>query len=74
MVQYDLFHNALDVLHMVSLVPDGRKLIVNVTLSDGCAGVGVILDVAELVKYSYPGVKHAKYWPHFNKYAHFSNC
>ncbi|GAB2276066.1 hypothetical protein Dimus_010807 [Dionaea muscipula] len=42
---HDLLQYALGVLHIVTLVPYSRKLIVNATLSNDRVGVAVILDV-----------------------------
>lgn len=43
---HDLLQYALGVLHIVTLVPYSRKLIVNVTLSNNRVGIAVILDAA----------------------------
>ena len=43
---HDLAQYALGVLHIVSLVPYSRKLIVNATLSNDRVGMAVILDTA----------------------------
>ncbi|KAA8521008.1 hypothetical protein F0562_011704 [Nyssa sinensis] len=43
---HDLLQYALGVLHIVSLVPYSRKMIVNVTLSNDRVGIAVILDAA----------------------------
>lgn len=43
---HDLAQYALGVLHVVTLVPYGRKLIVNATLSNDRVGMAVILDAA----------------------------
>ncbi|KAE8688112.1 DDB1- and CUL4-associated factor-like protein 1 [Hibiscus syriacus] len=43
---HDLLQYALGVLHIVTLVPISRKMIVNATLSNNRAGIAVILDAA----------------------------
>ncbi|KAL8156698.1 hypothetical protein AgCh_001704 [Apium graveolens] len=43
---HDLIQYALGVLHIVTLVPYSRKLIVNATLSNDRVGIAVILDAA----------------------------
>ncbi|KAG0453477.1 hypothetical protein HPP92_024781 [Vanilla planifolia] len=43
---HDLAQYALGVLHIVTLVPYGRKLIVNATLSNDRVGMAIILDAA----------------------------
>ncbi|GAB4837651.1 hypothetical protein Ancab_002501 [Ancistrocladus abbreviatus] len=43
---HDLLQYALGVLHIVTLVPYSRKLIVNATLSNDRVGIAVILDAA----------------------------
>lgn len=43
MLQY-----ALGVLHIVTLVPSSREMIVNVTLSNNRVGIAVILDAANI--------------------------
>ncbi|GMI88478.1 DDB1-CUL4 associated factor 1 [Hibiscus trionum] len=43
---HDLLQYALGVLHIVTLVPVSRKMIVNATLSNDRAGLAVILDAA----------------------------
>ncbi|OMO61923.1 hypothetical protein CCACVL1_23143 [Corchorus capsularis] len=43
---HDLLQYALGVLHIVTLVPVSRKMIVNATLSNNRAGIAVILDAA----------------------------
>ncbi|XP_039018423.1 DDB1- and CUL4-associated factor homolog 1-like isoform X1 [Hibiscus syriacus] len=43
---HDLLQYALGVLHVVTLVPISRKMIVNATLSNNRAGIAVILDAA----------------------------
>ncbi|KAK7352776.1 hypothetical protein VNO80_18204 [Phaseolus coccineus] len=45
---HDLLQYALGVLHIVTLVPSSRKMIVNVTLSNNRVGVAVILDAANI--------------------------
>ena len=51
MLQY-----ALGVLHIVTLVPYSRKLIVNATLSNNRVGIAVILDAANGAGYVEPEV------------------
>ncbi|KAL2346826.1 hypothetical protein Fmac_000826 [Flemingia macrophylla] len=46
---HDLLQYALGVLHIVTLVPSSRKMIVNVTLSNNRVGIAVILDAANIV-------------------------
>ncbi|KAG6706329.1 hypothetical protein I3842_07G218400 [Carya illinoinensis] len=43
---HDLLQYALGVLHIVTLVPNSRKMIVNATLSNNRVGIAVILDAA----------------------------
>ncbi|KAE8677807.1 hypothetical protein F3Y22_tig00111495pilonHSYRG00007 [Hibiscus syriacus] len=43
---HDMLQYALGVLHIVTLVPISRKMIVNATLSNNRAGIAVILDAA----------------------------
>ncbi|XVE53452.1 hypothetical protein DITRI_Ditri03aG0004200 [Diplodiscus trichospermus] len=43
---HDLLQYALGVLHIVTLVPVSRKMIVNATLSNNRTGIAVILDAA----------------------------
>jgi len=43
---HDLLQYALGVLHIVTLVPNSRKMIVSATLSNSRVGVAVILDAA----------------------------
>ncbi|KAL8264063.1 hypothetical protein R6Q59_022193 [Mikania micrantha] len=43
---HDLLQYALGVLHIVTLVPYGRKLVVSATLSNDRLGIAVILDAA----------------------------
>ncbi|CAJ1973783.1 unnamed protein product [Sphenostylis stenocarpa] len=45
---HDLLQYALGVLHIVTLVPSSRKMIVNVTLSNNRVGIAVILDAANI--------------------------
>ncbi|XP_061347749.1 DDB1- and CUL4-associated factor homolog 1 isoform X2 [Gastrolobium bilobum] len=45
---HDLLQYALGVLHIVTLVPSSRKMIVNATLSNNRAGTAVILDAASI--------------------------
>ncbi|XP_022937370.1 DDB1- and CUL4-associated factor homolog 1-like [Cucurbita moschata] len=45
---HDLLQYALGVLHIVTLVPNSRKMIVNATLSNNRVGVAVILDAASI--------------------------
>ncbi|KAM7268706.1 hypothetical protein ACFE04_010872 [Oxalis oulophora] len=45
---HDLLQYALGVLHIVSLVPNSRKQIVNATLSNNRVGIAVILDAANV--------------------------
>ncbi|KAK7410307.1 hypothetical protein VNO78_00997 [Psophocarpus tetragonolobus] len=45
---HDLLQYALGVLHIVTLVPNSRKMIVNVTLSNNRVGIAVILDAANI--------------------------
>lgn len=45
---HDLLQYALGVLHIVTLVPSSRKMIVNATLSNNRVGVAVILDAASV--------------------------
>lgn len=56
---HDLLQYALGVLHIVSLVPHSRKLIVNATLSNDRVGIAVILDAANGAGYVDPEVKAA---------------
>ncbi|XP_019415003.1 PREDICTED: DDB1- and CUL4-associated factor homolog 1-like isoform X1 [Lupinus angustifolius] len=46
---HDLLQYALGVLHVVTLVPSSRKMIVNTTLSNNRVGIAVILDAANIV-------------------------
>ncbi|XP_061346169.1 DDB1- and CUL4-associated factor homolog 1-like isoform X2 [Gastrolobium bilobum] len=45
---HDLLQYALGVLHIVTLVPSSRKMIVNATLSNNRVGIAVILDAANI--------------------------
>lgn len=45
---HDLLQYALGVLHIVTLVPSSRKMIVNSTLSNNRVGIAVILDAASV--------------------------
>ncbi|XP_024004362.1 DDB1- and CUL4-associated factor homolog 1 isoform X1 [Eutrema salsugineum] len=45
---HDLLQYAFGVLHIVTSIPDGRKAIVNATLSNNRAGIAVILDAANI--------------------------
>ncbi|KAM5566240.1 DDB1- and CUL4-associated factor [Rosa sericea] len=45
---HDLLQYALGVLHIVTLVPSSRKMIVNLTLSNNRVGIAVILDAASV--------------------------
>ncbi|KAI4376223.1 hypothetical protein MLD38_014009 [Melastoma candidum] len=45
---HDLLQYALGVLHIVSLIPQSRKMIVNATLTNGRLGIAVILDAANI--------------------------
>ncbi|XP_028790520.1 LOW QUALITY PROTEIN: DDB1- and CUL4-associated factor homolog 1-like, partial [Neltuma alba] len=45
---HDLLQYALGVLHIVTLVPSSRKMIVNTTLSNNRVGIAVILDAANI--------------------------
>ncbi|KAL3844348.1 hypothetical protein ACJIZ3_001751 [Penstemon smallii] len=53
---HDLLQYALGVLHIVTLVPSGRKLIVNATLSNDRVGIAVILDAANGAGYVEPEI------------------
>ncbi|XP_043712556.1 DDB1- and CUL4-associated factor homolog 1-like isoform X2 [Telopea speciosissima] len=53
---HDLAQYALGVLHIITLVPNGRKQIVNVTLSNDRVGMAVILDAANGAGYVDPEV------------------
>uniref|UniRef100_A0A7N0TYB7 LisH domain-containing protein n=1 Tax=Kalanchoe fedtschenkoi TaxID=63787 RepID=A0A7N0TYB7_KALFE len=48
---HDLVQYALGVLHIVTLVPYSRKLIVNASLSNDRVGIAVILDAANIVNW-----------------------
>ncbi|KAK7311841.1 hypothetical protein RJT34_10236 [Clitoria ternatea] len=45
---HDLLQYALGVLHIITLVPCSRKMIVNTTLSNNRVGIAVILDAANI--------------------------
>lgn len=45
---HDLLQYALGVLHIITLVPYSRKLIVNATLSNNRVGIAVVLDAANI--------------------------
>lgn len=45
---HDLLQYALGVLHIVTLVPSSRKMIVNATLSNNRLGIAIILDAASV--------------------------
>ncbi|GAV63643.1 hypothetical protein CFOL_v3_07161 [Cephalotus follicularis] len=45
---HDLLQYALGVLHIVTLVPNSRKMIVTATLSNNRVGIAVILDAANI--------------------------
>ncbi|KAL6541831.1 hypothetical protein OROGR_011317 [Orobanche gracilis] len=45
---HDLLQYALGILHIVTLVPSSRKMIVNTTLSNNRVGIAVILDAANI--------------------------
>ncbi|PIN09480.1 hypothetical protein CDL12_17941 [Handroanthus impetiginosus] len=53
---HDLLQYALGVLHIVTLVPYSRKLIVNATLSNDRVGIAVILDAANGAGYVEPEI------------------
>ncbi|XP_058091268.1 DDB1- and CUL4-associated factor homolog 1 isoform X2 [Magnolia sinica] len=55
---HDLAQYALGVLHIVTLFPSSRKLIVNATLSNERVGMAVILDAANGAGYVDPEVIH----------------
>lgn len=55
---HDLLQYALGVLHIITLVPHSRKMIVNATLSNDRVGIAVILDAANITSsYVDPEVK-----------------
>ncbi|KAJ8555323.1 hypothetical protein K7X08_012819 [Anisodus acutangulus] len=56
---HDLLQYALGVLHIVTLVPYSRKLIVNATLSNDRVGIAVILDAASSASYVEPEIVEA---------------
>ncbi|KAL6496597.1 hypothetical protein OROGR_029855 [Orobanche gracilis] len=45
---HDLLQYALSILHIITLVPSSRKMIVNTTLSNNRAGIAIILDAANI--------------------------
>uniref|UniRef100_A0A1J3HNG0 DDB1-and CUL4-associated factor-like protein 1 n=1 Tax=Noccaea caerulescens TaxID=107243 RepID=A0A1J3HNG0_NOCCA len=45
---HDLLQYAFGVLHILTSIPDGRKAIVNATLSNNRAGIAVILDATNI--------------------------
>ncbi|XP_057958873.1 DDB1- and CUL4-associated factor homolog 1 [Malania oleifera] len=53
---HDLLQYALGVLHIVTLVPYSRKLVVNSTLSSDRVGIAVILDAANCASYVDPEI------------------
>lgn len=53
---HDLIQYALSVLHIVTLVPYSRKLLVNATLSNDRVGIAVILDATNGAGYVEPQV------------------
>ncbi|WOG83067.1 hypothetical protein DCAR_0102241 [Daucus carota subsp. sativus] len=53
---HDLIQYALSVLHIVTLVPYGRKLLVNATLSNDRVGIAVILDATNGAGYVEPQI------------------
>ncbi|KAK6912401.1 hypothetical protein RJ641_022002 [Dillenia turbinata] len=53
---HDLLQYALGILHIVTLVPYSRKLIVNATLSNDRVGIAVILDAANGSGYANPEI------------------
>lgn len=56
---HDLLQYALGVLHIVTLVPNTRKMIVSATLSNNRVGIAVILDAANSASsYVDPEVRH----------------
>eukprot|EP00268_Persea_americana_P023990 TRINITY_DN2349_c0_g1_i1.p1 TRINITY_DN2349_c0_g1~~TRINITY_DN2349_c0_g1_i1.p1 ORF type:complete len:1971 (-),score=467.70 TRINITY_DN2349_c0_g1_i1:409-6321(-) len=55
---HDLAQYSLGVLHIVTLVPYSRKLIVNATLSNERVGMAVVLDAANGAGYVDPEVIH----------------
>ncbi|XP_042434385.1 DDB1- and CUL4-associated factor homolog 1-like isoform X1 [Zingiber officinale] len=55
---HDLAQYALGVLHIVTLVKDSRKLIINASLNNNRVGMSVILDAANGVGYVDPEVIH----------------
>ncbi|PWA78877.1 DDB1-CUL4 associated factor 1 [Artemisia annua] len=53
---HDLLQYALGVLHIVTLVTDGRKLVVSATVSNDRSGIAVILDAAHGANYVDPEI------------------
>ncbi|GJS30218.1 DDB1- and CUL4-associated factor homolog 1 [Tanacetum coccineum] len=53
---HDLLQYALGVLHIVTLVTDGRKLVVSATVSNDRSGIAVILDAAHGAGYVDPEI------------------
>ncbi|KAK6927757.1 hypothetical protein RJ641_006348 [Dillenia turbinata] len=53
---HDLLQYALGILHIVTLVPYSRKLIVNATLGNDRVGIAVILDAANGSGYANPEI------------------
>lgn len=45
---HDLLQYAFGVLHILTSIPEGRKHIVNATLSNNRAGIAVILDATNI--------------------------
>lgn len=45
---HDLLQYAFGVMHIVTLVNDSRKMIVNATLSNNRVGIAIILDAANI--------------------------
>lgn len=45
---HDLLQYALGVLHIVTLVPNSRRMIVSAQLSNNHSGIAVILDAANI--------------------------
>lgn len=59
---HDLAQYALGVLHIVTLFPHKRKLIVNASLSNARVGMAVILDAANSAGYVDAEVKKYSLW------------
>ncbi|URE16758.1 LisH [Musa troglodytarum] len=55
---HDLAQYALGVLHIVTFIPNSRKLIINATLSNNRVGMAVILDAANGAGFVDPEVIH----------------